>query len=63
VSVVKLVFGVLFVLLAARTWRGRPRGGTDAEMPKGMQTIDTFGAGKSFAASGVLSGLNPKTSR
>jgi threonine/homoserine/homoserine lactone efflux protein len=60
VSVVKLVFGVLFVLIAARTWRGRPRGGDEAAMPKWMQAIDTFGTGKAFAAGVVLSGLNPK---
>jgi hypothetical protein len=60
VSVVKLVFGVLFVLLAARTWRGRPRGGDEAAMPKWMQAIDTFKAGKSFAAGVVLSGRSPK---
>lgn len=60
VSVVKLVFGVLFVLLAARTWRGRPRAGDEAVMPKWMQAIDTFKTGKSFVAGGVLSGLNPK---
>jgi hypothetical protein len=60
VNVVKLVFGVLFVLVATRTWRGRPRGGDVAEMPKWMQAIDTFKAGKAFVAGVVLSGLNPK---
>jgi threonine/homoserine/homoserine lactone efflux protein len=60
VSVVKLVFGVLFVLIATRTWRGRPRGGDEAAMPKWMRAIDTFGTGKSLAAGVVLSGLNPK---
>ena len=60
VSLVNLVFGMLFVVVAARTWLGRPRGGDEAEMPKWMQAIDTFKAGKSFAAGIVLSGLNPK---
>jgi threonine/homoserine/homoserine lactone efflux protein len=60
VSVLKLVFGVLFVVVAARTWRGRPRGGGEPEMPKWMQAIDTFKTGKSFVAGVVLSGLNPK---
>jgi hypothetical protein len=60
VSLLKLVFGVLFVLVATRIWRGRPRGGDEAAMPKWMQAIDTFGTGKALAAGAVLSGLNPK---
>lgn len=60
VSVVKLVFGVLFVLVAGRTWRGRPRGGDEAAMPRWMHAIDTFKTGKSLVAGVVLSGLNPK---
>ena len=60
VSVVKLLFGVLFVLIAARTWHGRPREGDEAAMPKWMQAIDRFGAGKAFAMGVLLSALNPK---
>ena len=30
----KIVFGVLFLLLAARNWRTRPAPGTEPEMPK-----------------------------
>jgi threonine/homoserine/homoserine lactone efflux protein len=60
VSVVKLVFGVAFILLAGRTWRGRPRGGDEAVMPNWMRAIDTFETGKAFLAGVVLSGLNPK---
>ena len=60
VSVLKLVLGVLFILLAARTWRGRPRAGQEAVMPKWMQAIDTFTAGKSFGLGVLLSGVNPK---
>jgi hypothetical protein len=60
VGVLKLVFGVLFVLIAARTWRGRPHGTDEAAMPKWMQAIDEFTAGKSLAAGVALSALNPK---
>lgn len=60
VSVLKLVFGVLFLLTAARVWHGRPKAGEDAAMPKWMQAIDGFGAGKSLGAGALLSGLNPK---
>jgi Sap, sulfolipid-1-addressing protein len=60
VSVVKLALGVLFLLLAARTWRGRPQAGQEAPMPKWMQAIDTFTTGKSLGFGVVLSGVNPK---
>jgi hypothetical protein len=60
VSIVKLALGVLFILLAARTWRGRPRAGQEAAMPKWMQAIDTFTTGKSLGFAVVLSGINPK---
>ena len=59
-SVLEFVFGVLLLLMAARIWRGRPKPGQEAEMPKWMQTIDGFSAGKSFGAGALLSGLNPK---
>ena len=32
-SVLKLVFGILFLLMAARIWHGRPKPGQEAEMP------------------------------
>ena len=60
VSIVKLGLGVLFLLLAARTWRGRPRAGQEAPMPKWMQAIDTFTTGKSLGLGVLLSGVNPK---
>ena len=60
VDIVKLAFGALFLFLAARTWRSRPRAVQDAAMPKWMQAIDTFTAGKSLGFGVLLSGLNPK---
>lgn len=60
VSVLKLVLGVLFLLLAARTWRGRPRAGQEASMPKWMRAIDKFTTVRSFVFGVVLSGVNPK---
>jgi threonine/homoserine/homoserine lactone efflux protein len=60
VSIVKLALGVLFVLVAARTWHTRPRAGREAAMPKWMQAIDTFTAGKSLGFGAILSGVNPK---
>jgi threonine/homoserine/homoserine lactone efflux protein len=60
VSIVKLVLGVLFLLLAARTWRSRPKAGQEAAMPKWMQAIDTFTTGRSLVFGVLLSGVNPK---
>jgi threonine/homoserine/homoserine lactone efflux protein len=60
VSVVKLALGALFLLMAARVWRTRPREGQEAAMPKWMQTIDTFTSGKSLGFGALLSGVNPK---
>jgi hypothetical protein len=59
-SVLKLLFGVLFLLLAAHSWRGRPKPGEEAQMPKWMQAIDGFTGGKSLGVGALLSGLNPK---
>lgn len=59
-TVLKLVIGVLFLLIAARTWHGRPAPGQEAEMPKWMQAIDTFTTGKSLGAGVLLSAVNPK---
>jgi threonine/homoserine/homoserine lactone efflux protein len=60
VSVLKLVLGSLFLLLAVKQWRSRPAAGEEAAMPKWMRTIDTFTAGKAAVGGVVLSGLNPK---
>jgi len=59
-SVLKLVFGVLFLAMAARIWRGRPNAGEEAQLPKWMQAIDGFAAGKALGVGALLSGLNPK---
>jgi threonine/homoserine/homoserine lactone efflux protein len=59
-SIVKLLFGVLFLLIAAKQWRGRPRAGHEGALPSWMQAIDTFTGVRSFGGGLVLSGLNPK---
>jgi threonine/homoserine/homoserine lactone efflux protein len=60
VSVLKLVIGVLFLLLAARTWHGRPRAGQEAAMPRWMRAIDRFTAVRSLVFGVLLSAVNPK---
>jgi threonine/homoserine/homoserine lactone efflux protein len=60
VDVVKIVLGVLLALVAIRQWRGRPRRGAEAELPKWVRTIDTFTPTRSLAIAAALSGVNPK---
>lgn len=56
----KIVFGVLFLLLAARNWRNQPAPGEHAEMPKWMAGIDALKPGKALGLSLLLAGVNPK---
>jgi len=58
--VLKLLLGLLFLLLAIRQWRGRPKAGEEPQMPRWMATIDTFTAGKAFGLAALLAGVNPK---
>jgi threonine/homoserine/homoserine lactone efflux protein len=60
VSGLKLGLGILLLLLGLKQWRGRPRGGAPAELPKWMAALDTFGPVKALGAGVVLSLLNPK---
>ena len=60
VGVVKLLFGLLFLVLALKQWQSRPRAGREAAMPTWMAAIDRFTAGKSFGLGALLSGINPK---
>ncbi|MGZ4409672.1 MAG: GAP family protein [Gaiellaceae bacterium] len=56
----KIVFGVLFLLLAARQWRSRPAPGVEPPMPKWMAGIDSLKPGKAFGLGVLLAGVNPK---
>ena len=59
-SVVLLALGLLFLAMALKQWRGRPKAGETAEMPRWMSAVDHFTPAKSFGLGVVLSGLNPK---
>ena len=56
----KIVFGVLFLLLAIRGWRNRPAPGAQSEMPKWMAGIDALTPGKTLGLALLLAGVNPK---
>ncbi len=55
-----IVFGVLFLLLAARQWRNRPGEGVQPQVPKWMAGVDTFAPAKALGLGALLAGLNPK---
>jgi threonine/homoserine/homoserine lactone efflux protein len=57
---IQLLLGVLLLLLAARQWRGRPRGGAEPAMPKWMQAIDSITFPKALGLGLLLSAVNPK---
>ena len=59
-SVGKLLFGILFLMLAVKQFRGRPKPGQDPVMPRWMATIDAFTPGKALVLAALLSGVNPK---
>ncbi len=56
----KIVFGVLFLLIAVRNWRNRPAPGTQPEMPKWMGGIDALTPAKALGLAVLLAGVNPK---
>jgi threonine/homoserine/homoserine lactone efflux protein len=56
----KLALGLLLLLVAARTWKVRPRGEREGELPKWMATIDGFAAPRALGFGALLSGVNPK---
>lgn len=61
VSVLKLVLGTLLLGLALKTWRERPRGGDEAELPEWMRAIDHFTPGRAAAIGVALAAINPKS--
>jgi len=60
VDVLMLVFGLAFLVLAVRTWQKRPRPGQETQLPKWMDTVDTFTASRSLGSGVVLAAVNPK---
>lgn len=59
-SVVVLVLGLLFLLLAVQRWRTRPQEGEAPPAPSWMAAIDRFTVGRSLAMGVVLAAANPK---
>jgi threonine/homoserine/homoserine lactone efflux protein len=59
-SVIKLVFGVSLVGLAARNFKKRPGAGETAQLPKWLQAIESITPAKAAGLGVLLSALNPK---
>ncbi len=60
VNILQLVLGLLFLALAARQWRGRPRPGVETPTPKLFDAVDGMTGGKSFVLGFVACVANPK---
>ena len=56
----KLILGIVFLFMAMRQWRKRPRHGETPPMPKWMAAVDRFTPARSFVLGAGLSGINPK---
>lgn len=59
-AVLKVALGALLLLLAVRSWRGRPGEGETAPVPKWMEALDEFNAVKAFGTGVLLGSVNPK---
>ena len=59
-SVIQIILGLLFVGLAVKQWRQRPRPGAEPQTPKLFSAMDTMPAGKVFALAFAAAAANPK---
>lgn len=56
----KVAVGIVFLAMAAKQWRTRPRDGEPAEMPTWMESVGSITAPRAAALGAALSGANPK---
>jgi hypothetical protein len=59
-AILQLVLGALLLAAALRQFRGRPKPGQEAAMPKWMNGIAGFAPGKSLLVGAGIGALNPK---
>jgi threonine/homoserine/homoserine lactone efflux protein len=60
VTWLKIILGLLLLGVALRQWRGRPRAGSEPQMPAWMKAIDDFRPPKAAGLGVLLSAVNPK---
>ncbi len=56
----KVAIGVLFLVLAAKQWKKRPKAGEPAAMPGWMATVGSASPARALGLGLALSGANPK---
>ena len=56
----KTGIGILFLILAAREWRKRPKAGEEPATPSWMASLDTLSPFRALRLGAALSGANPK---
>jgi threonine/homoserine/homoserine lactone efflux protein len=56
----KIGIGILFLLMAAKQWRTRPKGGAEPVTPSWMASLDRLTPLKALGLGAALSGANPK---
>jgi len=56
-AAIRLVLGLLFLAIAAKQWKGRPKPGDEPKTPKWMAAIESF---TPLKALGLAAGVNPK---
>jgi threonine/homoserine/homoserine lactone efflux protein len=59
-SVIKLALGALFLFLAFKQWRNRPKPGAEPKLPKWMTVLDAFTPLKALGLGVLLSAGNAK---
>lgn len=57
---IKILLGILLLFLAVRQWRGRPKAGEHADLPKWMGAIGEMTVGRAFLLAFALAAVNPK---
>jgi threonine/homoserine/homoserine lactone efflux protein len=60
VNWLQVAIGVLFLAMAAKQWRKRPREGEPPEMPAWVASLDSLTPGRGLVLGAALSGANPK---
>lgn len=57
---IKILLGLALLFLALRQWRGRPKAGAQAALPRWMEAIGDMTAGRAFLLAFALAAVNPK---
>lgn len=60
VAVTRILVGVALLLVAVKTWRGRPRGGVEPDLPGWMSSIEERSPAQSAQLAVLLTVANPK---